>query len=135
MWNYAHTRLFSSQGAIASKKAESAEQPGILVIVSLDTPISHLDEFNRWYEEEHIPLLSKIPGYLSAQRGSLMITSDEENQPPKFAAMYRYANENGQGKSEEWKASVSTEWAVKMMGICEKEGRKERSVWEYVETH
>ena len=39
-----------------------------LLLVYTDVPVEHEDEFNRWYNEEHIPERLAIPGVLSAAR-------------------------------------------------------------------
>ena len=40
---------------------------GLLMIYS-DVPAEHDEEFNRWYNEEHIPERLSIPGVLNAAR-------------------------------------------------------------------
>ena len=37
-------------------------------MVYADVPDEHDDEFNRWYDEEHIPERLAIPGVLNAAR-------------------------------------------------------------------
>ena len=39
-----------------------------LLMVWVDVPQELEDEFNRWYNEEHIPELTAIPGVLNAAR-------------------------------------------------------------------
>ena len=39
-----------------------------LMVVFADVPAQYEDEFNRWYDEEHIPERLSIPGVLSAAR-------------------------------------------------------------------
>jgi hypothetical protein len=39
-----------------------------LLMVYVDVPEEHEEEFNRWYDEEHIPERLSIPGVLSAAR-------------------------------------------------------------------
>lgn len=102
----------------------------------MDPPMTILDEFNRWYEEEHIPMLSKVPGWQSTYRGKLLLLSSKaEQDTPKYAAFHRYAKENGSDTSEEWKAATSTEWGGKIREAIAKDGRKSRSAWEYQNTH
>ena len=40
----------------------------ILLIVRTDVAPEMEEEFNRWYNEEHIPLLLRVPGVLWAKR-------------------------------------------------------------------
>ena len=59
------------------------------------------EAFNRWYQEEHIPDLLRVPGILSAQRfkvtprqmvnvnGALaMVDTTTENAPHRYMAIY-----------------------------------------------
>jgi hypothetical protein len=39
-----------------------------LLLFMTDIDPAHEDEFNRWYEEEHLAERMAIPGFLSARR-------------------------------------------------------------------
>jgi len=39
-----------------------------LLMVWADVPANREDEFNRWYNEEHVPERLAVPGFLSAAR-------------------------------------------------------------------
>ena len=39
-----------------------------LLVVVVDVLPEHEDEFNRWYDEEHIPQKRATPGFRSARR-------------------------------------------------------------------
>jgi hypothetical protein len=39
-----------------------------IFVVQLDIPAQHEAEFNRVYDTEHFPMLSKVPGVRSAAR-------------------------------------------------------------------
>jgi hypothetical protein len=124
---------YSAHGTTAT---HSSDVPGELVLINMDPPLTILDEFNRFYEEEHIPLLSKVPGYLSVVRGKLLLLSDgADKETPKYGTFVRYALENGLGTSDEWKAATSTEWNEKVIGTIKREGKRTRSVWTFEETH
>jgi hypothetical protein len=124
----------SSHGDSAS--SSSSKQPGIVVLAAMDPPMTILDEFNRWYEEEHVPMLSKVPGWISTYRGKLVLLSSKAEQGTcKHAAFHRYSPENGSDTSQEWKAATSTEWGNKIREAIAKDGRKTRSTWEYQDTH
>lgn len=93
----------------------------ILVIVSISIPPEHESEFHRWYDEEHVPLLRKVPGWLRTRRfiledsgaaGALKGTEGFK-PPPKFLAMHEYADDQGLS-GPEWKAAVSTPWRDKI---------------------
>lgn len=46
-----------------------------------------VDEFHKWYDQEHIPMLSKVPGWLRSRRFELV-----EGNGPTFLAMHDVAN-------------------------------------------
>lgn len=46
-----------------------------------------VDEFNNWYDNEHIPMLSKAPGWLRSRRFELV-----EGNGPTFLAMHDVVN-------------------------------------------
>lgn len=88
------------------------------------------------YEEEHIPLLRKVPGWESTIRGKAVFFAGEADKTlPPYVGFHRYAKENGNGTSQEWKASMSSEWATKMLGVIKSEGSMARSQWNFEETH
>ena len=55
-------------------------------VVQLDIPAEHEAEFNRVYDTEHFPMLSKVPGVHSAARYRL----DHSTIPtmPRYLAIY-----------------------------------------------
>lgn len=44
---------------------------GTILVVMMDVDPAHEDDFNRWYNEEHLPERLEIPGYVSARRFKL----------------------------------------------------------------
>lgn len=46
----------------------SDEWAPILMIVAFDVPPDYVAEVERWYSEEHIPLLMRAPGWMRARR-------------------------------------------------------------------
>lgn len=88
--------------------------PKIFVLISL-TPKPELEEeFHRWYEQEHIEMLSKCPGWLRSRRFELVEQGGTDEKPPKYLAIHEYADEKGI-KSAEWKAATSTPWRNRMI--------------------
>lgn len=41
---------------------------GILYVATYPTTPEQADEFNRWYDEVHLPEIVALPGYVSARR-------------------------------------------------------------------
>lgn len=68
------------------------------------------EKLNKWYNEEHIDMLSKVPGWRRSRRfvtSSVLNPSDEEKE---YLALHEYAPENGMG-GPEFKAATSSDFA------------------------
>jgi hypothetical protein len=83
------------------------ENKRILLIIKTDIAIEMEEEFNRWYDEEHIPRLLKVPGVLMARRG--LNTGDGQ----KYIAIYEHENSEVQHTSA-YKNAIETEWTQKI---------------------
>jgi len=64
-------------------------------------------EFNAWYDQEHIPLLSQVPGVLSARR----FRTGEGTHT--YVALYHLASPEV-STSVPWSQALQTPWAVKI---------------------
>ncbi len=53
-----------------------------LLLVMIDIDPAHEEEFNRWYNEEHVPEREACPGFVSARR---FVAVEGE---PKYLALY-----------------------------------------------
>lgn len=88
-----------------------AEAEG-LVLVAVENTVTAAEgaeqALDKWYEEEHIPMLSKVPGWLRTRRFRTS-TSLDKNAPLKYLILHEYARENGLG-GPEYKAATSTKW-------------------------
>lgn len=83
---------------------ENAE--GMLIIAMNVLPEAE-DEFNAWYNEEHIPLLRTVPGMLCARR-FLTVSGSR-----KYIATYHLTSPEVQA-SEAWSKAITTPWQKKM---------------------
>lgn len=72
-----------------------------------DAPREHEEEFNRWYDEEHLLLLSQVPGVLRARRFF------DPNGKPRYVALYDLADESVP-QHPGWQTATRTEWARKI---------------------
>jgi hypothetical protein len=59
-----------------------------LLMVWTDIDAEHEAEFNRWYDEEHLPRLLQVPGFLSAGRYCAV------KGGPKYLAIYELEDHN-----------------------------------------
>jgi len=71
------------------------------------------DDFDKWYREEHLDMLHKLPGYRRTARyqiGPELLWT--EGKPPKYLAIHEMDHWNGlDGKEAE--AANTTPWTVK----------------------
>jgi hypothetical protein len=75
----------------------------ILLIVRTDVAPEMEDEFNRFYEEEHSPRLTRVPGVLWAKRGI------NSGKGQKYIAVYEHESVDVQ-KTSLYKEAADTEW-------------------------
>ena len=67
------------------------------------------DEFNEWYNHQHIPDVLKIPGFVAAQRFSLAGGQmDDATSPWRYLALYELDTDDLAGALKELAASVGT---------------------------
>ena len=80
-----------------------------LLMVFVDVPENLGEEFNRWYNEEHIPERLAIPGVLSAARYEALSGS------PKHLACYELSEAEA-WHSDAWQYHLTnpTEWSKRM---------------------
>lgn len=67
-----------------------------------DIPPEIEDEFNRWFEEEHLPQLSAVAGTVHAARY-------RTDGSPRYLACYDLEQREVQGNAE-WRNSITTPW-------------------------
>jgi len=95
--------------------ASDADFPAKFVLyAAMEVKPEGEDEFNKWYEEEHVPMLSKIPGWLRSRRYVLESnlvkgTVEPEVVVGKYIAVHDFSK-GGFMESAEFKAAISTPW-------------------------
>ena len=57
-----------------------------IYVVQMDIPVQHEADFNRIYDTEHVPMLSKVPGVRNVSRYRLEKSNDSRMQ--KYMAVY-----------------------------------------------
>jgi len=82
-----------------------------IYIVQMDVKPEVEADFNRVYDEQHVPEISKVPGVLGVER---YVLDKPEPGEPKYTAVYRVsAPDVPQGPA--WvKASDTGDWATKI---------------------
>ncbi|KAH7872003.1 uncharacterized protein C8R40DRAFT_1174070 [Lentinula edodes] len=117
--NLSHTdiRLYKALAHSTFKGAEYlSTNPSFLVSVALSPTLEAETDFNAWYEEEHISLLSKVPGWQACRRFSLVDFESTVNSvsPPRYLALHAYKDLDGFTTSQ-FKAATNTSWRTKVM--------------------
>jgi len=87
---------------------------GLLLTMTAPAPRDE-EEFDRWYDKEHVPLLARVPGVLCARRFRT------RSGTPRYVALYDLAEE-GVPLAREWRAALETERARRvdrLTGDCE----------------
>lgn len=101
----------------------SAEGQGrVMVSVSFFLkPGASAEELGKWYEDEHVPMLSKVPGWLRSRR--FVSSTVEPKDEIEYMALHEYEPQNGLGGAE-FKAATTTEWTKKIYETIIKERRR-----------
>ena len=84
-----------------------AAEASALFLACGDVPLEHEAELDRWYEQEHLPLLRRVPGVLGARR----FVADDGT--PRHVALYDLASLSVPDR-EEWHAALRTPWAKRI---------------------
>lgn len=113
-----HRRFFDQITERVSEKfriLENVEEEGkgnVMIAVCIIAKPEGEEELDKWYKEEHVPLLMKVPGWLRTRR--FVTAAVEGSDKKEFLALHEYAPENGLGGPEYVKATT-TEWNQKVM--------------------
>ncbi|KAJ7600731.1 hypothetical protein C8J56DRAFT_1019802 [Mycena floridula] len=88
----------------------------ILVINAMTPSSDSVAAFNEWYAEEHIPMLSKVPGWIRTRR-----FEKSWGPGPHYLALHEWASLKS-FQTEEFRAATNTHWrTVIMAAVVEKE--------------
>jgi len=85
----------------------SPDGAAALFVVAMDIAESAEDEFNDWYNTEHIPLLTAVPGVICARRFRTL------RGAPRYAAIYHLADARVYA-SAPWCNADQTPWIKRM---------------------
>ncbi|OJJ45090.1 hypothetical protein ASPZODRAFT_676248 [Penicilliopsis zonata CBS 506.65] len=83
----------------------------VLVAVFTTVKPDAEDEYNRWYREEHCPMLSRVPGWRRTRR--FLTAAVDPKAPRQFLALHEYSPQNGLGGPEH-QAATSTAWCSRI---------------------
>lgn len=85
------------------------QNAGGLLFFAMNVEPQAEDEFNDWYNTEHIPQLAAVPGCLCARR-----FKGDGSATQKYFAIYHLTGPEV-SKSKAWKAAVATPWTAKIL--------------------
>ncbi|EUC51278.1 hypothetical protein COCMIDRAFT_79333 [Bipolaris oryzae ATCC 44560] len=99
------------------QKVENEGEKNVMIAVSfaLQDGAGKEEELKKWYEEEHVPLLQKVPGWRRTRRfvTSYLDLESGHKTEKEYLALHEYAPQNGLG-GPEFKAATTTEWCDKI---------------------
>lgn len=109
---YFNTRrgVYRHMLTLPTPEPEDVSTARALMLRGLSADPDRLDEFEEWYNTEHLPKLSQVPGVLRARRYRLQTDASHlKGDPPAFMAVYELTElEVLQG--EEFNRAVETPW-------------------------
>jgi hypothetical protein len=85
----------------------SPENAGGVILVSMNPDPEREEEFNDWYNMEHIPHFNRLPGVIAARR----FRAIEGN--PRYVALYHVDNTDIYA-TPGWMAANETPWILRM---------------------
>lgn len=114
--------------SLCSKRGESSGPAPVQLAVSMRVNEADLEDFDSWYEQEHIHMLSRIPGWIRSRRFR-MVVGGIQGMPPKGQVecllVHDFKADNGLDGPEH-KAATDSPWSSKIM---QKIVSKDRRVW------
>lgn len=84
-------------------------QATAVLVVQVEIDPADDEEFNRWYDEEHLPEKLATPGFISARRFRV------SDGGPRYMVIYELENADA-ATSPEYMSQKATEWGASIMG-------------------
>ncbi|KJA21462.1 hypothetical protein HYPSUDRAFT_737617 [Hypholoma sublateritium FD-334 SS-4] len=113
-------RVYDLINVVASPAASTFPTQFALVVTFRVQP--ELDaEFNKWYDEEHIPQLSAVPGFVRVRRFKLVDRAQIAGPAPPAEATHNYltlydTDRDDYHEQVGFKAALVTPWTTKIVG-------------------
>ncbi|KAI0319756.1 hypothetical protein OF83DRAFT_1162783 [Amylostereum chailletii] len=117
-------------GTPPSTLYDPKKSAGFMVLVEADLKPEHEADFNRWYDEEHIPLLAKAPGWVRSRR--FVIKDDScigaegakrTEKPLKYLTVHEWTVQDFPD-SPGYKHATNTPWRTEVMENVTKKARR-----------
>jgi pimeloyl-ACP methyl ester carboxylesterase len=88
---------------------------------------THQSQYEEWFDKEHIPLLSKVPGWRRSRRLSYSVLNENHDSVTEVLGLHGYDSTAGL-ESEEFQSATNTAWRQEVFRTAVKE--KHRRVYE-----
>ncbi|OAX79962.1 hypothetical protein ACJ72_05714 [Emergomyces africanus] len=115
--------------ALTGAEMELEGKQRVLVAIIQTLHPGKEEEFNRWYREEHLPLLSKVPGWLRTRR--FVSSAIEPTANREYLSLHEYVSLDGPS-GPEFKSMNATPWREQVMADLVKD--RSRRVYEHYYT-
>jgi len=90
--------------------ADAPAGAGGLLLNAMNVAPEAEDDFNAWYDEEHLPALIAVPGTLSARRYRSAVEGADVR---RYVAIYHLETPDVT-RSDAWKTAVDTPWSARV---------------------
>lgn len=97
---------FEADQTLPGRQAGPADAGGMMMF-AMNVPAEVDADYNKWYNEEHIPALSKVPGCLCARRFKMT------GGTHRYVAIYHLTGPEVQA-TDAWKKAAGTPWTEKL---------------------
>jgi len=125
-------RMYTRLTTVRNPDRDASALPAkFTLVVGVNPTPDKEEEVNRWYEEEHLKLMSKVPGFIRARRYKLVSSVElggkaDVNAPIAvfpYITLYDWEND-GYAAEPAHKEATSTPWSAKVRaGLTSAEGR------------
>lgn len=95
-------------------RANWQESPPVaMFVVGIELESGYEDDFEDWYNNEHLPALANVPGVNRAVRYRKAPEQEDTPEYPEYLALYDVQSLEIPGNSD-WKAAVETPWTQRL---------------------
>jgi hypothetical protein len=103
-----YEQRFPENGFLEGAAWDNGEaEPGGLLLNRADAAPEMEQDFNDWYEQEHLPALAQVPGCIGIRRFQSI------EGEPKYMAAY-FLTEPEVQASDAWKKAIDTPWSARV---------------------
>ena len=104
-------RLLRFEGTqIAPSDAPAPDGGRALLLNAMNVAPEAEDDFNAWYDEEHLVAIARVPGTLAARRYR---STEAGGGTHRYVAIYHLASPDV-ARSAAWKAAADTPWSARV---------------------